>query len=303
VSSVETVLGGRELAGTGTVDAHDHLFIAPGPEGAPELADERLALEELDDLRAAGGAAVVDCQPGGCGRDARVLRRLMERSDVAIVASTGFHLRRYYRSGEGPWASPAGALDLFLGELLDGLAEAPEARAGVLKCAWTGEPGAERELLAAAAEAARRAGAAMVVHTEPDGDVGALCELVLDAGVAPRRVQLSHLDKRPDPALHLELARAGFVLGYDTFLRPKYRPDEHVWPLLRTMLSEGLARQVTLGLDLVDATRWRVCGGPGLRALPCEVVPRLRDEGAAAEELHGLAGANALRLLSGEDSP
>jgi predicted metal-dependent phosphotriesterase family hydrolase len=302
VSAVETVLGERELGDAGTVDAHDHLFIAPGPEGAPELADERLALEELHDLRAAGGAAVVDCQPGGCGRDARVLRRLMERSDVAIVASTGFHLRRYYRPGEGPWASPAGALDLFLGELLDGLREEPGSRAGVVKCAWTGEPGAERELLAAAAEAARRAGAAMVVHTEPGGDVGGLCELVLDAGVAARRVQLSHLDKQPDPALHLDLARAGFVLGYDTFLRPKYRPDEHVWPLLRTMVAEGHAGQVTLGLDLVDAARWRVCGGPGLRALPAEVVPRLSAEGTSAEDVNALAGGNARRLLAREEA-
>jgi phosphotriesterase-related protein len=229
-----------------------------------------------------------------------VLARLMRDSGIAIVASTGFHLREWYRPGAGPWAGPAGALELFLGELKDGLVEEPAVRAGVVKCAWTGaDDGAERELMAAALTAARTADTGVVVHTERGAHVERLCETVLDAGLAPERVQLSHVDKRPDPGLHLELARAGFVLGYDTFLRPKYDPERHVWPLLRTLVDEGLWRHVTLGLDLVDTSAWRVCGGPGLRTLPRELVPRLRREGADGRALRALAGGNAIRMLGG----
>jgi 5-phospho-D-xylono-1,4-lactonase len=294
---VETVLGPRDGQAFRVVDAHAHVWISGASEGSPELADQALALEELRDLSAAGGSALVDCQPGACGRDGRVLARLMEASGIAIVGATGFHLRRYYPGPGGPWAEPAKALGLFLAELREGLSEAPGVRAGVVKCAWTGAAGAERQLLQAALSAARLEGAPMVVHTERGHAVEWLCELISAAGVEAGQVQLSHVDKRPDVGLHVELARAGFVLGYDTFLRPSYEPERAVWPLLRRLVEDGLWRQVTLGTDLVDHGAWHVAGGRGLRALPLEVVGRLRREGVEHEALAALAGGNAVRLL------
>jgi 5-phospho-D-xylono-1,4-lactonase len=298
VRPVQTVLGPRDGETLGAVDAHAHLWIGAGPEGSPRLEHEDLALCELREFRSVGGHALIDCQPGACGRDGAVLRRLMEASGVAVVAVTGFHLRRHYLPGTGPWADPDGALETFAGEVRDGLAEAPAARAGVVKCAWTGAEGAERALLEAGLEAARREGAPVLVHTERGAAVERLCELVVDSGMAPGRVQLSHVDKRPDHGLHRELARAGFVLGYDTFLRAKYRPAERVWPLLHALVRDGLWRQVTLGTDLADSAGWHAAGGAGLRALPVDVVGGLRRAGVEGEPLRALAGGNAVRLLS-----
>ena len=296
---MQTVLGQRDAGELAVVDAHAHVWIAGAPPGSPELADEALSLRELRDLRAAGGDLLIDCQPGGCGRDGRVLRRLMEASGVAIVASTGFHMRRHYGPDGGTWADPAGALDGFVADLADGLREAPKARAGVVKCAWTHAKGTESELLSAALEAARVAGAPVVVHTERGHAVEELPAVVADAGVEPAAVQLSHVDKRPDPVLHSELARAGFVLGYDTFLRPKYDPERRVWPLLRRLIEAGLWERITLGTDLVDQAAWQTGGGPGLRALPLGVLAQLRREGVGEEVLAALGGGNALRLLAG----
>jgi predicted metal-dependent phosphotriesterase family hydrolase len=298
VSWVETVLGPRPAETLDVVDAHAHLWIAPAPRGSPELSDEELALRELRDLRAVGGRGLIDCQPGGCGRDGEVLRRLMDASGVVIVAVTGFHMRRHYPDPGGPWAEPSSALEVFRHELRDGLREARASRAGVVKCAWTGANGVERELLGAAVEAARSEGAPLLAHTERGRAVEGLADLILGAGLPPGRAQLSHVDKRPDVELHLELARAGFVLGYDTFLRPKYGPEKGVWPLLRTLVDNGLWSQVTLGTDLVQPDAWHVCGGPGLRSLVLEVVGRLRREGVPGDALAALAGGNALRLLA-----
>ncbi len=296
---IETVAGPQPAADVGVADAHAHLWIAPRVPGAPALTDATLALSELIDFADAGGALVVDCQPGGCGRDGRVLARLARESPVAVVAATGFHLARYYPVGEGPWAL-GGDLSrtLFERELRQGLDEAPAVRAGVVKVAWTGDGGVlERELMRAALEAARRADAGVVVHTEAEAAVEGLVRLVEEVGLTPARVQLSHIDKRPDPALHRELARAGYVLGYDTFLRPKYDPERRVWPLLRAMIADGLWSQVTLGLDLVDVASWRVRGGPGLRALAVDVLARLRREGVADAIGRALSGGNVARLL------
>jgi 5-phospho-D-xylono-1,4-lactonase len=278
------------------VDAHCHLWIDPAPEGSPHIADEAAALAELRAFAAAGGIAVLDCQPVGCGRDARVLRRLSEASGVNVVCATGFHMERHYRHGDGPWAHPSGAHDLFAQELRSGAAEEPGLRPGIVKCAFTGARGREAELMQAALTAAREAGAAVVVHTEHGRAAEELVALAAGADVDAGSVQVSHIDKRPDRELHRSLARAGFVLGFDTFARPKYDPERRAWPLLLGLVEDGLAGQVTLGLDLADAGDWNVRGGPGLTLLSA-LAERLRAEGVDAADVAALAGGNALRLV------
>jgi phosphotriesterase-related protein len=283
---------------TALCDAHCHLWIEPptGVQG-PRLTDERLALSELRAFRAAGGTAVIDCQPGRCGRDGRVLRRLAEASAVTIAPASGFHLERYYAEADSPYLDPAGCPARWEGELSKGLEEEPAIRARVVKSAWTAQGGAERELMAEAAEVARRQGAPLIVHTERGGAAEQLAELLADTGLAPSRVQISHVDKRPDAGLHRELAGAGFVLGYDTFLRPQYRPQERVWPLLLELASAGLWTQIAVGLDLVDASRWSSRGGPGLPSIGDAILPRLRAEGLPERAAAALVGGNALALL------
>jgi phosphotriesterase-related protein len=277
-------------------DAHCHLWIAPAPEGSPRLADLGAALSELNAFAAAGGVAVLDCQPGGCGRDARVLHRLAEASGVAVFCSTGFHMERHYLPGEGPWADPAGAEDAFTRELREGAPEEPVVRPRIVKCAFTGADGREAELMRAALAAARAAGAAVVVHTERGQAAEQLPELVAAAAVDPGSVQVSHIDKRPDRELHRSLARAGLVLGFDTFARPRYDPEGRTWPLLLGLVEDGLAGHVTVGLDLADAGGWSVNGGPGL-PLVASIAARLADAGVGEPDVAALVGGNAMRLV------
>jgi 5-phospho-D-xylono-1,4-lactonase len=283
------------------LDAHCHLWIKP-PEGVdgPRLVDESLAERELAAFRDIGGTGVIDCQPGGCGRDGRVLARLAEATGIAIAPATGFHLERYYDPSDSPYSADPDTLgERWRAELADGLAEAPNVRARVVKSAWTGDGGdRERAMIAAAAEAARSESAALVVHTERGAGAEELAAWIAETGLAPGRAQLSHVDKRPDPAMHLELARAGFVLGYDAFLRPRYRPLETTWPLLERLASEGLWGQITVGLDVVDQALWSVCGGEGLPAIGRSILPELRAR-VGDREARALTGANAIRLLDG----
>jgi len=294
-----TVTGLLPAGDVGVAEAHGHLWIdAPVPD-APALTDQQAAATELALFGAAGGTLVVDCQPGGCGRDGRALARLSARSGVAVVAATGFHLRRYYAEGSGPWAhASADAAGVFARELTEGLREAPGVRAGVVKAAWTGEGGRGEDLMRAALTAARAIGRGLIVHTEAGARVEALPRLIEEVGVSPGRVQLSHVDKRPDAGLHRELARAGYLLGYDTFLRPTYEPERGVWPLLHAMIDDGLWRQITLGLDIVDAGLWAARGGPGLRAIPLAIMARLRRDGVGDEVVPALGGGNVARLLA-----
>jgi len=287
------------------VDAHCHLWIRP-PEGitGPSLTDERLARRELTEFRNAGGNAVIDCQPGGCGRDGGVLRRLAEETGIEIAPATGFHLARYYAPDATPYdADPEELAVRWTMELGSGLAEEPRLRARVVKSAWTGsgDP-VEVGLMRAAIEAASIGDGTLVVHTEQGGDAETLAEILAGSRLSPQRVQISHLDKRFDPSLHLELARAGFTLGYDAFLRPKYRPEETTWPLIESVVGEGLWSRVTVGLDLADSRQWHAAGGRGLRAIPAEIEPELRKR-FGPEPAEALVGGNATKLFALTEVP
>jgi phosphotriesterase-related protein len=242
---------------------------------------------------------VIDCQPGRCGRDGRVLARLAALTGVEIAPATGFHLARYYAEDTPYRDDPATLLLRWHDELTEGLEEDSALRARVVKSAWTGVGGErERAMIAAAAEAAHRAGAALVVHTERGGRAEELAALLADTDAQPSRTQISHLDKRWDVGLHRELARAGFVLGYDAFLRPRYRPEEATWRLLEELAADELWRQVTVGLDLVDSRLWSVGGGAGLPAIGRSIMPRLRER-LGEEVARALCGGNAALLLDG----
>ncbi len=302
-----TVLGARVPA-SGVVDAHGHLWIDPVPgadEAAPVLADEPRIVRELASFRAEGGAAVVDCQPPGCGRNLTRLVSISAASGVDVVASTGFHLPRYYPPGAWPWsARDDEVVERFVDELVRGVPVEGSGAvlAGVVKAAYTGSPVDEAaRLLGCACEASVRTGAALVVHTERGAGIELLADLLVEHRIDPHRVVLCHVDKRPDRRLHEELAAAGFLLEYDTFLREQYEPDRHVWPLLAHLLEDGHASSIACGLDLADASLWRFGGAPvGMVGLLTVVRPRLTALGASVAEIDLLLRGNiAARLVRG----
>ncbi|WP_374689342.1 hypothetical protein [Promineifilum sp.] len=320
-----TVLGPVPVGELGVTDAHSHLYIsrvAGGAADAPVLTDEDGVARELATFRAAGGGAIVDCQPGGCGRDGRALRRLSERSGVHVVAATGFHRRLYYPPDAPLFnLSAEAAADVFRDEIRHGLietrtnqiasgppasgavgeaGETPAIRPGVIKIAAEASLAASPQaLFAAAAAVARETGYAIEMHTERGAAVEAFLDTFIAQGVAPERLVFCHVDKRPDFGLHRELARAGVLLEYDTFFRPKYDPERGVWPLIGQMAGAGLAGSVALATDMADPGLWaELGGGPGLLGIFTIIGARLTDMGLPAATIGGLLGGHIAARLA-----
>ena len=100
--------GGRVMTVTGEIRAdqlgfcqcHEHIMLRPGvpSELNPALrADEvEKSVQEVESYRRGGGDSLVDAQPVGCGRMPEQLRQVARRTGVHLIASTGFHLRRFY---------------------------------------------------------------------------------------------------------------------------------------------------------------------------------------------------------------
>jgi predicted metal-dependent phosphotriesterase family hydrolase len=306
-SLVMTVLGAQPPQALGITDAHNHVWIdqvMDTAEVVPHLDDPQAILQELLDYRGAGGGSIVDCQPGGAGRNGLRLQELARESGLHLVACTGFHLPKYYPQGYGLFqASADQARALFVSELQNGLTETLSrphpVRAGFIKIACHATLAATPPaLLEGALRASLETGALIVAHTEKGSAAEAFVRYFLDGGLAPQCLVLCHMDKRPDLGLHEALALAGIGLEYDTFYRPKYQPDRNVWPLLERMVADGCAGQVVLATDMGEPGLWsRLGNGPGLTAFLTQIKERLHAigmDGAAVEAL--LGGNMALRL-------
>jgi phosphotriesterase-related protein len=279
----------------------------PGtPPGLPVLDQEGAIAAELGDYRQAGGATILDCQPGaGCGRDGRALRRLSQASGVHIVASTGFHLRKYYPQDYWLFSTSVDkACQHFTAELAAGLEETHDSSipscAGFIKIAC--EDILEKSplpLIEAAVGASLQTGAAVLVHTEKGADAERIAGAMLRFGLTPDRLALCHMDKRPDFSLHQALASDGITLEYDTFYRPKYEPDKNLWPLLIRLVEAGLQAQVVVGTDIAESNMWSRLGGtPGLTGLVTKIIAKMEELGFEPETIACLTGKNIADRLA-----
>ncbi len=285
--NVRTVTGDVEPERLGRVDVHEHLLMTtpalPGPgEALTEVAD---AVAEAALVRAAGIDALVELTTPGLGRDPAGLRVVSERTGLRIVMATGVQQDAHHPPGDplrdATLEQLADRMTADLSEGVDGV------RAGMLKVG-TGHwsiSALERRNLEAAAEAHRRTGAPVTCHLELGTAALEVLELLTDLGVAPDRVVLAHLDRNPDPGLHLEVTSAGAYAGYDGWARPKHFPDSTLLDCLLTVAAGGGAARIVLGGDIARRSSLRSRGGlPGMDYIPRRVLPRLRAQGGEALE-------------------
>ena len=307
--AVQSVLGEISHKTMGITDTHNHVWIeriAGSDPTAPVLDQFDLIRKELLAYKASGGGSILDCQPGGCGRNANHLAELSGLSGVNIVACTGFHRRKYYSPENNPFLlSDQQSADLFSKELTQGMEETlgqnDPVRAGFIKialeAAWSDCPQA---LLEGAAEATSKTGALLQIHTEK----GALAEKAViffeNHGVKPLQLVICHIDKRPDIGIHQELAKFGVLLEYDTFYRPKYEPQNRVWPLVEKMIKSGLSGSICLATDMAESEMYTsIGGGPGLASLPGAMKNNLESIGIANADIRKVLGGNIARRLAG----
>ena len=308
---VTTVLGPVAPESMGITDAHNHLWISSLegiPKQVPVLDQFDLILEELKAYKVNGGGSQIDCQPGGAGRDGNRLRELSSSSGVNIVACTGFHLKAYYPEGSALWQmSEEEASGYFINEIKYGLIETrgndQTVYPGFIKVAVKDNlENTPLHLLEAAVEAGRISGYAVEMHTERGAAVEDFLDFILKLDFGLERLIICHIDKRPDAGLHKELAQAGCGLEYDTFFRPKYKPDKNVWNLIPEMVNAGYHRSLVLATDLAESDLWNTIGaGPGLSGFVNRIRERLETIIGDRRIIEDLLGANIARSLAVDD--
>jgi phosphotriesterase-related protein len=264
-------------------NSHDHLFFRSAALPGQELDDKQAAIEELTRFRALGGQRVVQWTPYGLGRRAEWLAEVARAADVQVLGATGLHQRAHYRDqGEVDRVLPKLAElfveELTIGMLPDGGSELACPTASMIKVA-----GAFHHLdahaeytMRAAAEAHHATGAPIGIHHELGTAAPDTVALLIDSlGVAPEKVILGHLNRQPDPVVHLELARSGAFLAFDGPSRANHPMDWRLYDCLQALADAGHADQILLGGDTTTAT---ARGAPGMAFLLRVIWPRLGAE-------------------------
>lgn len=305
---IQTVLGPVAASELGRCQIHEHIFVDPTPasEKNPALCidDMERSASELRKYGEAGGGAIADAQPVYAGRNAQALIRLSRRSKVHIVASTGYHLRNFYRDDEG-LGDFEELYGLYVSELregmLDGCGGRTEARAGLVKSAIPAEGpvGTYRTQLMAAAAAAHDCGTALMMHTEAGKCAVEAVQLCMEQGLEGGDIIVCHADRQTaDRGVHRALAELGVFMEYDTIARPKYHSDAEEIELILYMLSRGFEKQLLFSLDTTRSRLAEYGGAIGMTYLIKEFLPALSRSGVSEDVLKRITVYNPARALS-----
>jgi phosphotriesterase-related protein len=314
---ITTVLGDIAPSALGFCQSHEHLSIARDCPlaGGPQkcIDDPEKNITELALYFFAGGRALVDAQPVGCGRDASMLSLVSEKSGVHIIASTGFHKLSYYPEDHWLHSIDEDELtSLFINELNQGMcmdgdialpSQQGNAKAGQIKTALDTEGLSPRyqKLFIAAVAAAKVADCALMVHIERDSDPRQLASFLTKQGLSQDSVIFCHLDRAvADINVHREICDQGIYLEYDTIGRPKYHDDEKETAIILELLKSGYEKQLLMSLD-TTRTRLASYGGiPGLDYILNVFIPLLLQKGIEETQIRSFFIENPAQVFARE---
>lgn len=323
MSHIETVLGPVRAAELGFCLPHEHIWcdqrLAPrghlfganrSSDSMMRLDDEAALILELSAYRAAGGEAIVEVTCDGWGRDLDVLARLSEATGVHIVATAGYYIEPCI-----PWfvdtMSDDDLADHITREIEVGVGGSGR-RCGVVKSAIhrARVEGVELKVLRAVARAQVRTGVAITTHTTggrrqevPGGNVGPQqLALLLEAGVAPNRLIVGHVDERPDLDVLEGLARQGCYIQFDVIGKEHWLLDATRAELVAELIRRGYAERLLLSHDRNRWHEMRRGGNSGYLHLFESFLPRLRALGVSDTTLQLLTVTNPARVLASSAS-
>lgn len=323
MSEVQTVRGPVDTAELGRTYMHEHIFVLTADvqqnypdEWGDEAARVTDAVDRLNELAASGVSTIVDPTVVGLGRYIPRIQQIAERvPELNIVVATGCYTYGevpFFFHHRGPALNealgtdvPDPMVDMFLGDITTGIA-GTGVRAGMLKCAIDeqGLTGGVERVMRAVAQAHRRTGVPITVHTHPTSQTGSAAAAVMTSeGVDPERVVLGHSGDTTDADHLSELAEAGFVLGMDRFGVNLGTTFEARADIVVEMCRRGFTDQMVLAHDAACYIDW--IDPNVLDFLPQwhylhieqEVLPYLRDHGVTEDQITAMLVDNPRRFF------
>ncbi|MFC3174380.1 phosphotriesterase [Novosphingobium bradum] len=319
---VMSVTGPVAAEDLGPTLVHEHIIIAlPGEELDPRYAPNRelivqIAVERLKELHGHGIRTLVDPCPIELGRDPQLYAEVSEKSGVQIIFATGFYFEALGIPGYWRARDTEEIAEFYIHELTHGVGKTG-LRPGVIKAATGFEVSDnERRILAAAAQAQKAMGCAIITHTEHSRHGDVQQQIFAENGADPGRILIGHQDEQTAWEPIRDLAARGTFVGIDRVGTEALAPDSRRADHAAALVKHGYAGHLCLSQDRVctlsaarfpfriphaaklDPVQYMQNGRP-LSYVFTEFAAMLRERGVSDVDLDTIFRANPRRLLTG----
>lgn len=276
------------------------------------LRDEEVAIRELLLYKQAGGNAIVEVTPIGVGRDPAGLVRIAQATGLKIIMGTSYYIDIAHPPGLDT-KTEAQIADEFVRDLTVGVDDSGVCAGiiGEIGCSWPWTED-ERKVVAAAASAQRRTGAALMIH--PGRNELApleIIEMLRGRGADLSRIVICHADRT---LLNFEdrrkVVEAGCYLEFDLFMRQGYfdMVNPSLFPpdvpddlrridYIAELIAAGYLNQILMSQDIATKIRLTRYGGAGYAHILRHVVPLMQRKGITDEHIHTMLVENPKRML------
>ncbi len=300
---LETTLGPRTAGELGFILPHEHVFVdlrtpdQPGYAEAETDAVMRAMVPRIEEIRAQGVTALIECTTGGVGRRADIDLAVSEATGFPIVVPTG----NYREPWIPDWVREASQAELeawMTRELEVRLDEAP-FKAGWIKLS-AGDDGItdlETTILRAAARAAKGCNATIGSHTIRGRVVMDQLAIIEAEGHDPARFISIHTQAEPDFEMHRAVAARGAWIEYDN---AGWVPDGAFTDTVMRALDAGLESRMLLSHDAgwYDAAKPEGGEQKPYTVLAASILPALRDRGVGEETIRLLTHTNPFNAFA-----
>jgi phosphotriesterase-related protein len=301
-----TTLGPKTVDEMAVILPHEHIFVDLRSGEQPDFAQAdpadviALMTPELDRARAAGISAIVECTPVGVGRRADILKAVSDAAHYPLVVPTGIYREPWIPA----WAHAASEEKLrgwMIGELQSEI-EKSGVQAGWIKLS-AGDNGltpCEAKILRAAAAAGIATNAVIGSHTIRGRVVRDQLQIIEVVGYTPERFIWIHTQAEPDFDLHLEIARRGAWIEYDSIGNADDLDDGVHIERIQRVLDVGLGDHLLLSHD----RGWYTPAEPGggipkpFTYINETFLPKLRKVGIDQATIHKLTHDNPFRAFA-----
>ena len=166
-------------------------------------------------------------------------------------------------------------------------------------------------MLRAAAIAHKRTGVAINVHINPWTTNGIeAADILLNAGVKPEKICISHIDVENREDYILELLKKGVYVEFDNFgkeyyIRREVRNsgyglfvhDTDRVSLVKKLIDMGYLDRILLTCDLCLKNLLHFYGGWGYDHVLTNIIPMMEDEGITSEQIRTMLVENPANWL------
>jgi len=286
------------------------------------LADEDVAVKEVEIYKRSGGNSIVEVTPIGLGRDPNGLAHISRSTGIHIIMGTAYYVSALHPP-EVKTMSEDEICDKFVSEICIGIENVMKgggvarigqtpARAGLIGeigCSWPWQKN-EKKVLRAAAKAQRITGAPLSIHPgRSEKAIFETIEVLGEAGADLTRTIIGHIERTIfNFDVRKRVVEAGCYIEYDTFMMEANYPlsdvdlpnDYERIKQISELIEHGYVKHILLSHDMCIKIRLVTYGGLGYGHILDNVIPKMRRRSISGDDIHAMLADNPKRAFTFE---